>query len=96
MEALVVEVFTPHSSRTSLLDVLSFYFTNGMGHIQSLPDSLLYLLPIHRAGVTSDNLVSIVPGDGITYLRDEAVYGRPPYPEAAMQGYIALSCGQMS
>ena len=70
--------------------------TSGMGHIQSLPDSLLYLRPILRAGVTSDNLVLIVPDDGITYLWDEAVYGRPPYPEAVMQGYIALSCGQMS
>ena len=56
--------------------------------IPSLPESLLYLLPV--LGTTETTSKSIL------VLRDYVLYGQLPYPEGVLEGDFDFSCGQMS
>ena len=44
----------------------------------------------------SNILISVLPDDSITCLRDNVVYGGLPYPERQLKGELAFSCCQMS
>ena len=59
-------------------------------------ESQLYLLPILGVGWTSNMLVSIMPDESITHLRDDADFGGPYCLEGVLEGGLCLESFETS
>ena len=96
MEALIVVVEAATPSWTSDGNVLSIQGTQGMWDVPPLTENGLDLQPVFRACGACHHLISIGPDDSITDLRHKLIYGRPRNPGSKLQGWVAVSTGQVS
>ena len=96
MEALVVVVEAATPSLTSDWNVLSIYGTHGMWDVPPLTENRLDLQPDFWACGACHHLISIGPDDSIADLQHKLIDGQPCYPESILEGWVAVSTGQVS
>ena len=96
MEALVVVVEAATPSWTSDWNVFSIQGTQGMWDVPPLTENGLDLQPVFWAYVACHHLISIGPDDSVADLRHKPIDGQPCHPESILQGWVAVSTGQVS
>ena len=96
MEALVVVVEAATPSWTSHWNVLSIQGTQGMWDVTPPTENGLDLQPVFWTCGACHHLISIRPDDSVVDLRDKPIDGRPCHPESILQGWVAVSTGQVS
>ena len=96
MEALVVVVEAATPWWTSDGSVLSIQGPQGMWDVPPPMKNRLNLQPVFRTCGACHHLISIGPDDSIADLRHKLIYGRPRHPESKLQGWVAVSTGQVS
>ena len=96
MEALVVVVEAATPSWTSDGNMLSIQGTQGMWGVPPPTETGLDLQPVFWACGPCHHLISIGPDDIVTDLRHKLIDGRPCHPESKLQGWVAVSTGQVS
>ena len=96
MEAPVVVVEAATLSWTSDWNVLSIQGNHGMWDVPPLTENRLDLQPVFWACGAFHHLISIGPDDSVGDLRHKLIDGRPCNPESILQGWVAVSTGQVS
>ena len=95
MEALVIVVEAATLLWTSDWNVLSIQGTQGMWDVPPPMENRLDLQPVFWACGACHHLILIGPDDSVADLRHKLIDGQPCHPESILQGWVAVSTGQV-